>query len=242
MMNTTQTVPAGFEAAHEQWILLGGEEFRAKFRCGGGPQYYRSEYWKLVKETTLKLRGFKCCRCGGKANQVHHLNYNFIGEDHYHPESLVAICRSCHSLVEYARNAESIISLIKSRISRCKGFLEDSHDSRYNIAAPLYARLLEYRAKLTKLRSLFAAKTPYENRPIKSDEEREAHLQRYKLELEAYRAQAEKLVSTWNENEKERAKRIVALFEQEIDSCHQFVSEVFAPDSAKNLQQTDMTL
>jgi hypothetical protein len=100
----TPKVPIGFEAAHEEWLSRGG---KAVLKC---KNFYESQYWKLVRQTVLASKSFLCCRCGGEANQVHHLHYEHAGEEHFYPENLVAVCRSCHGLVEYARKTESLAS------------------------------------------------------------------------------------------------------------------------------------
>lgn len=165
------SVPTGFEAAHAEWLRIGGPAFREVHRFGPLPDFYRSQYWKLVKEALLASREFKCCRCTGDANQVHHLNYGCVGEDHLHPETLAAICRPCHGLVEYARKAESLMSRIRRRISLCNGFLEDRRGCLDQNAAHLYARLLEYQDELAELRELFATETYYSNPRIRSQAE-----------------------------------------------------------------------
>src|SRR5665647_536935 len=163
---TTQQVPPGFETAHAEWLRIGGQTFRERHWCGAGSEFYRSQYWKLVKDAVLTSKGFKCCRCNGDANLVHHLNYDHIGEDYFHPETLAAVCRACHGLIEYARKAESLISRISTRISLCKGFLRDRY--REQNPAHIYARLLDYQDKLAELRNLFASKIYYRNPGIKS--------------------------------------------------------------------------
>ncbi len=226
---TTQQVPIGFEAANAEWLRIGGQIFRGVNRIGPQPDFYRSQYWKLVKEAVLTLKEFKCCRCGGNANQVHHLNYDRVGEDHLYPETLVAVCTSCHGLVEYARKAESLISRISRRISLCKGFLEDRRGCLDQDAAHIYARLLEYQGELPELRRLFATRTYYSNRLIKSKTEAEAVSARFRQERQAYENQAANIVSTWNGSEKEKAERLLPMLELEIQNCRKFVAEVFEP-------------
>src|SRR5581483_897634 len=150
-MSTNQS--PGFEVAHAEWLRIGGPAFREVHRFGPRSDFCRSQYWKLGKEALLVAREFKCCRCTGNANQVHHLNYDYVGEDHLHPETLVAVCRPCHGLVEYARKAESLMSRISRRISLCNGFLEDHRGCLDQNATHIYARLLEYQDELGELRS-----------------------------------------------------------------------------------------
>ena len=152
-----------------------------------------------------------------------------MGEDHLYPETLVAVCTSCHGLVEYARKAESLISRISRRISLCKGFLEDRRGCLDQNAAHIYARLLEYQDELPELRKLFATKTYYGNRRIKSKTEAEAVSARFRQERQSYEEQAANLVSTWNGSEKEKAERLLPMLELEIQNCRKFVAEVFEP-------------
>jgi hypothetical protein len=224
---TTQQVPAGFEASHAEWLRIGGQTFRERHWCGAGPEFYRSQYWKLVKEAVLKSKGFKCCRCNGDANLVHHLNYKSVGEDHLYPETLAAVCKACHGLIEYARNAESIISRISARISLCKGFLSDRY--REQNPAHVCARLLEYQDELANLRNLFASKIHYRNPPIKSHAKSEAVGARFQEKRQAYEEKAANLVSSWNGSEREKAERLLQMLELEIQNCRRFVAEVFEP-------------
>ena len=221
------SVPTGFEAAHDEWLKIGGQTFRERHRFGAGPEFYRTYYWKLVRDAVLASKGFKCCRCNGDAKLVHHLNYDHVGEDHLHLESMAAVCKSCHGLVEYARNAESLISRISRRISLCKGFLSDRY--REQNPAHICARLLEYQDKLAKLRNLFASKIHYRNPRIKSEAESEVIISRHQKERQAYEEQAVNLVSTWSGSEKEKAERLLPMLELEIQNCRNFIAEVFAP-------------
>jgi|GEM_PF-2989618 len=223
----TQQVPTGFEASHIEWLRIGGQTFRKLHQFGPRPDFYRSQYWELVKQAVLTSKEFKCCRCSGNANLVHHLNYDCVGEDHLHLESLAAVCRSCHGLVEYARKAESLISRISRRISLCKGFLSDRY--REQNAVHVCARLLEYQDELANLRNLFASKIHYRNPRIKSEAESEAVVDRFRQKRQAYEEKATSLVSVWSGSEKEKAERLLPMLELEIQNCRKFIAEVFEP-------------
>ena len=225
---SAQNVTPGFGAAHAEWLRAGGEAFREQHRFGPRPDFYRSQYWQLVKEAVLASRGRKCSRCESEAYQVHHLSYEWVGEDHPHPETLVAICRPCHGLVEYARKAESLISRISRRISLCKGFLEGRYPDQD--AAHVCARLIEYRDELAELRSLFLANTYYTNPRIKSQAESRAVVARFREERRSYKQHAERMVSSWSGSEQEKAQQLLPLLELEIRNCQQFIGEVFAPE------------
>src|ERR1035441_172843 len=75
-------VKAGFEDAHECWLKLGGRDFAHLYIHGPDDSFYRSDYWQIVREMVLKRDQSRCARCGGEANQVHHLSYRYIGQDH----------------------------------------------------------------------------------------------------------------------------------------------------------------
>lgn len=228
---TTQAVPTGFEESHAEWLRLGGNDFRSIHRSGAAPAFYRSRYWKLVKNAVLTSREFKCCRCSGVANKVHHLNYRWIGEDHLHPESLAAVCGSCQGLIAYVSNAESLITRISRRISLCKGFMADRY--REQNPAHICARLLGYRDTLDELRRLFATKTYYTNPGFKSEAEAEASSVRHQKQSQAYAAQAAALVSTWDGSDKEKAERLLPMLEAEIQNCRKFIADVFEPVSPR---------
>lgn len=213
---TTPRVPTGFEAAHEEWLSCGGKT-GLNYK-----KFYESQYWKLIRQAVLTSKGFQCCRCGGEASQVHHLNYKYSGEDHFYPENLVAVCRSCHGLVEYARKAEELIPRIERRISLCEGFLEDAPGCLGQNAEHIYARLLEYQHQLAILQQYFAKEIRY------SDSRKEIEGAMFSRG-EKYEQQAKSIVSTWSGNEKEKAERLIPVLEAEMANYWKFIEEVFAP-------------
>jgi hypothetical protein len=212
----TPQVPTGFEAAQAVWVRLGGVAFRKTYAVGPRSAFYQSEYWKTVKHEFLVSRDFKCCRCTGKATQVHHLNYDHLGEDHLHPDSLVAICRPCHGLVEYARNAGSLMSRIRRRISLGNGFIEGGYPDQN--PTHLFARLLEYKEVLSDLKSRFSSRVFYEGSQLITSEKRKA-----------FEDRAEITVASWGGSEREIAQKVLLMLELELVNCKTFISEVFAP-------------
>ncbi len=200
---TPREMPPGFETAHEEWLLQGGKKFRDGHRFLPTATFYETRYWKLVRESVLISRNFVCCRCGGKANQVHHKNYNHKGEDHFYPENLVAICRGCHGLAEYARRAEALVSRIERRISLCEGFLEGRYAEQN--PAHVYARLLEYQGQLAELQNRFTAQAPYDN-SSKTKTEIDNYLKERRRECENYEDRAKIITSNWKGDENEKAK------------------------------------
>lgn len=235
---TTQQVTLGFEAAHAEWLRVGGPSFRQRYRFGPDKEFYQSPYWQWVREAVLVCHEHKCCRCNGAATQAHHLNYNHIGEDHFHPETMVAVCRVCHGLVEYARQAEALISLIERRISLCEGFLEGHRGCREQNASHVYARLLEYRDKLAKLRILFSQIIPYSNPDITEIALR-SRMVRFENRCREYEEQALKLTRTWAGTENDKVSKVIPMLNAEIGNCRGFIAEVFTPISPSVQQQTD---
>ena len=256
-MNTSENfqVPAGFEMAHEEWLALGGKKFlcmpgkltpahEASLAARGQhyithSDYYKTRYWALVRQAVLARDSSTCFRCGGIAGYVHHLFYNFRGEDHLHPETLVSICGTCHQIVEYARLAESLLTKIHRRISLCKGFLEDRQGCLDQNAAHVAARLIGYHDELAELEKLFATGTPYKNPRIKSAAEAEAISERFRAERESYEKRAMDLVSGWEGSEKEKAERLIPMLEVEIPKIEKFIAKVLEPilPSAERLEK-----
>jgi hypothetical protein len=135
-------IPPGFEGAHAGWVKQGAP--KQQYRSSS---YYESVYWELVRTAVLERDAHKCFRCGGVATQAHHLNYDYVGIEHLHPDCLVSVCRPCHGLVEYARHAESLISRMERRL----GALDNGQD-----LPRAYSRLIDYQANLAELRRLFS--------------------------------------------------------------------------------------
>ena len=232
---TAVDVPPGFEAAHEEWLNQGGWEFKRRVMCYGDAAFYATRYWTLVRKATLERDGFKCFRCSKQANQVHHLHYTFLRQDHLHPEALVSICRPCHGLVEYARNAEDLLSQIRSRIVSCQGFVDGRHGYEDQNPVKVYSRLLEYRKRLSELRGLYESQTAYESVPVKESKEEKAlraqGLVRLSLSKESLEIQhqATILMNTWDGSEVEKAARIIPMLEREEEDCLEFAKLVLKP-------------
>ena len=59
--------------------------------------YLKTHYWQIIKGYIYEIRGKKCERCGQKYGlNVHHKNYDHIGEEFLHLEDLSLWCRDCH--------------------------------------------------------------------------------------------------------------------------------------------------
>ena len=57
--------------------------------------YLNTKEWFDKRNLALKFADYKCCRCSKKENlQIHHLNYNNIGNEYI--GDLEVVCSSCH--------------------------------------------------------------------------------------------------------------------------------------------------
>ena len=228
-------VSIGFELAHEEWLARGGEKFHIECYSVGYSAYYRTRYWALVRQAIFAKDSATCFRCQASAAHVHHLTYDFIGIDHFHPETLVSVCGPCHQLVEYARRAESLISKISRRILRCKAFIKNRSNCFEQNASYDYARLLEYQDELAELQTLFATGTPYTN-PRKSDAKADDVVNRFQVERHVYDERAANLVSACQGSEEEKEERLLPMLELEIQKCERFAAAVLEPVSPRARQ------
>ena len=241
-MNTESDfqVPIGFELAHEEWLARGGKEFQMECHAGGYLAYYRTRYWALVRQAIFARDSATCFRCQASAGHVHHLTYDFFGNDHLHPEALVSVCATCHQMVEYARLAEPLISRSNRDIALCIDFLEDRCDCLNQNAVDAYTRLLGNQDRLAELQALFAAGTPYTSQR-ESVAEANAVLARICKQLRAREKEAASFTSTWEGGEKEKAGRLLPMFKLELKKVEKFVADVLKPVShpTRQLQQAD---
>ena len=56
--------------------------------------YLRSEHWRERRLEFLEAANWECEECGGKANQVHHLNYDCLYEEE--DDDVMVSCWECH--------------------------------------------------------------------------------------------------------------------------------------------------
>ncbi|MCL2521278.1 MAG: HNH endonuclease [Erysipelotrichales bacterium] len=66
--------------------------------------FYNSKAWFNARDYKLQEQNFKCERCGGVAETVHHIipltdqNYNDI-EIRLGNDNLMAVCKNCHKQI-----------------------------------------------------------------------------------------------------------------------------------------------
>jgi len=57
--------------------------------------YLKSNKWKKLRETKLKLAGYKCEKCGSTDNlHLHHKTYKRLYKEHL--KDLIVLCEICH--------------------------------------------------------------------------------------------------------------------------------------------------
>lgn len=231
MAETAYEIPRGFEAAHEEWLKLGGPNIVHKYRHGAQEAFYRTTYWKLVRDAVLHRDNSRCSRCGKEALQVHHANYLYRGKDHLHPEHLVSVCRNCHGLVEYARVAEKLASSFRYRLERVQEYLAD--DPRSDDETPLksLSRLLEYRARFENLRNGYGKASLYENRKSKLADGSEHH-QDAAARIASVENEAKSTLDSWTGSDKDKSRRILEMLLEDLNKCSGFVAEVLGPISS----------
>jgi hypothetical protein len=71
--------------------------------------YLNSEKWHDKRNQMLNFADYKCSRCNETENlQVHHLNYNTIGEESL--SDLEVVCVSCHKKIHKIKNTPTTIN------------------------------------------------------------------------------------------------------------------------------------
>ncbi len=62
--------------------------------------YLKSEDWKNLRAAIIHFQDGLCECCGGKAKDVHHINYRNLTD--VLPMDLMAVCRDCHDAIHLA--------------------------------------------------------------------------------------------------------------------------------------------
>ena len=246
-----EKVPSGYEAAHSEWLCQGAKAFHNRFQQSANDTFYRTHYWRLVRQATLQRDGYTCYRCGEQATQVHHLHYRFKWEDHLHPETLVSVCYMCHGVIEYAREAETLAPRIRRRIYSCQGFVDGTPCSENGNPVRVFSRLLEYREKFAEIKRLYESGVHYNSNRVEAEAIHKekaqvatgvpARLQgivylaldAQDAELDARDAEFNRVakaeIDSWTGSDREKAARIIPLLEQELQNCLEFASRVVQP-------------
>lgn len=64
--------------------------------------YLKTEYWQIIREYLLCIKGRVCELCGeNEVTQIHHANYKGreAGADHDYLENLYCLCKTCHRII-----------------------------------------------------------------------------------------------------------------------------------------------
>lgn len=79
-------------------------EWRQKY-----DKHIRSTKWKNIREALFKLRGRECevCGNGSPTLELHHLNYDRLGNEL--PSDLKIVCQPCHEQEDAKRDAETLV-------------------------------------------------------------------------------------------------------------------------------------
>jgi len=68
--------------------------------------YLRSPKWKEKRKELLEEANYECEDCGSKKNlQVHHLNYDNLGEEEL-GEDVEVLCKDCHEDKEIEKGTD----------------------------------------------------------------------------------------------------------------------------------------
>jgi 5-methylcytosine-specific restriction endonuclease McrA len=57
-------------------------------------EYLKSLHWKILRQKYIETYGDKCEICDNKGEQLHHLNYDNLGNEEF--DDLMLLCSSCH--------------------------------------------------------------------------------------------------------------------------------------------------
>ena len=57
--------------------------------------YLKSDDWRERRKELMEEAEKLCSKCGEKATQLHHLNYDNLGEEEL-DEDVIAVCKDCH--------------------------------------------------------------------------------------------------------------------------------------------------
>ncbi len=66
--------------------------------------YLRSDVWREKRKELMEEVGWLCEACGGKATEVHHKNYDCLGEEE--SDDVVVCCHGCHEDMELEKGTD----------------------------------------------------------------------------------------------------------------------------------------
>jgi 5-methylcytosine-specific restriction endonuclease McrA len=67
--------------------------------------YLRSKEWREKRKEFLEEANYECSECGEKKNlQVHHLNYDCVGEEDF--DDVEVLCKECHQNKELEKGTD----------------------------------------------------------------------------------------------------------------------------------------
>ena len=82
------------------------------------PEYLESDLWKSIRKRTILKAKRRCSGCAGPATQVHHRDYSASTLKGETENSLVAICRDCHSHIEFKEECKCTLAEANGRLDR----------------------------------------------------------------------------------------------------------------------------
>lgn len=63
-------------------------------------EFLKTVYWKTIAENQKRYAGKKCALCGSdKFLNLHHTTYQNHGNEIFHLEDLITVCRDCHKAI-----------------------------------------------------------------------------------------------------------------------------------------------
>jgi 5-methylcytosine-specific restriction endonuclease McrA len=66
--------------------------------------YLRSAEWREKRKQFLEEVDYECEECGEKATQIHHLNYDCLGEEER--DDVQILCKECHEIKEMEKGTD----------------------------------------------------------------------------------------------------------------------------------------
>ena len=98
-----QTIRKQLKADYFKNVLnLPFDDFETAYQA-----YLNSSHWQAKRQVILKRDNYECQFCkASKATQVHHLNYDNLGNES--DFELLSVCYNCHQIIHDIENNENI--------------------------------------------------------------------------------------------------------------------------------------